>query len=235
MYDAIEYRGFAQATVESSPRYAGVPVWNGLTDEWHPTQILADLLTMREHPASRSSEISFAYLGDARFNMADSLPDRRRDARDGRPDRRAAIAVAGDELVAQAHGDCRGDRRPRHAHRRTSSRRCAASTSSTPTSGSRWARRTRSGPSGSSCSALSGQPRAMELTGNPNVRSCTACRPSTTATPRSARRSREVSASTALEVTDEVFESPASIVFDQAENRMHTIKAVMVATLGARA
>ena len=72
MYDAIEYRGFAQQTAEGLARWAGVPVYNGLTDEWHPTQILADFLTFREHVAKPLNEVVFCYLGDARFNMADS-------------------------------------------------------------------------------------------------------------------------------------------------------------------
>src|SRR3954470_11067265 len=72
MYDAIEYRGFGQETAEELARWAGVPVYNGLTDEWHPTQILADFLTMREHVPKPLEEVSFCYLGDARFNMADT-------------------------------------------------------------------------------------------------------------------------------------------------------------------
>src|SRR6516162_630648 len=72
MYDAIEYRGFAQDTAEELARWAGVPIYNGLTDEWHPTQILADFLTFREHVGKPLHEVAFCYLGDARFNMADS-------------------------------------------------------------------------------------------------------------------------------------------------------------------
>src|SRR5215468_3655901 len=72
MYDAIEYRGFAQDTAEELARWAGVPVYNGLTDEWHPTQILADFLTFREHIPKPLNDVAFCYLGDARFNMADS-------------------------------------------------------------------------------------------------------------------------------------------------------------------
>ena len=74
MYDGIEYRGYGQAIVEELGKYAGVPVWNGLTDEFHPTQILADLMTMLEHSRAKLSELSFAYLGDARNNMGNS-PD----------------------------------------------------------------------------------------------------------------------------------------------------------------
>ena len=72
MYDAIEYRGFAQETAEQLAEFAGVPIYNGLTDEWHPTQILADFLTIREHVPKPLDEVSFCYLGDARFNMADT-------------------------------------------------------------------------------------------------------------------------------------------------------------------
>ena len=73
MYDGIEYRGFAQSTVEKLAQYSGVPVWNGLTNEFHPTQILADLLTMKEHSNKPVSEIAYCYMGDARFNMGNSL------------------------------------------------------------------------------------------------------------------------------------------------------------------
>ena len=73
MYDGIEYRGFAQETVETLARYAGVPVWNGLTNEFHPTQILADMLTMIEHTTKPANEIAYCYMGDARFNMGLSL------------------------------------------------------------------------------------------------------------------------------------------------------------------
>ena len=94
MYDAIEYRGFGQDTAEELARWAGVPIYNGLTDEWHPTQILADFLTFREHVPKPLGEVVFCYLGDARFNMADSLPDRRGEARDGRPHRQPRVALA---------------------------------------------------------------------------------------------------------------------------------------------
>ena len=72
-YDGIEYRGFSQESVETLAHYAGVPVWNGLTDEWHPTQTLCDMLTMREHTSKHDEEIAFAFLGDARNNMGNSL------------------------------------------------------------------------------------------------------------------------------------------------------------------
>ena len=92
MYDAIEYRGFAQETAEA--QWAGVPIYNGLTDEWHLTQILAYFLTSREHIPKPLNEVVFCYLGDARFNMADSVSRRRGEARHGRPHRQPQVAAA---------------------------------------------------------------------------------------------------------------------------------------------
>ncbi len=92
MYDGIEYRGHGQADVETLATYAGVPVWNGLTDEWHPTQTLCDMLTMREHSGKQDGEIAFAYLGDARNNVATRCSSPVPDGH-GRADRRAAGAV----------------------------------------------------------------------------------------------------------------------------------------------
>ena len=152
MYDAIEYRGFGEKIADDLAKWAGVPVYNGLTDEWHPTQILADFLTMREHLAKPFEEMAFCYLGDARFNMADTLPRGRREARHGRPDllrpsrcgrprssprsrpsspRRAARAS---RITADVARGGAGLRLPR-----------------SPTCGSRWASRPRRGRSGSSC------------------------------------------------------------------------------------
>ena len=117
-FDGIEYRGFAQETVEILAQYAGVPVWNGLTDEFHPTQILADVLTMTEHSDKHLTEIAYCYLGDARNNMGNSLMvggcklgmDVRLCAPEHLwPDRRAGEDVPGDR---------RGDRRPADPHRR---------------------------------------------------------------------------------------------------------------------
>ena len=98
MYDAIEYRGFGETIAEELAQWAGVPVYNGLTDEWHPTQILADFLTFEEHVPKPLDEVVFCYLGDARFNMADSYLDRRREARHGSAHRQSggAVAAAGD-------------------------------------------------------------------------------------------------------------------------------------------
>ena len=151
-FDGIEYRGFGQEKVETLAAYAGVPVWNGLTDEFHPTQILADVLTMTEHCDKPLHEIAFCYLGDARNNMGNSLMvggckfgmDVRLCApRDLWPQRRPGRDLPRDR---------RGDRRPAHPDRGRRRGRARASTSSTPTSGSRWARRRASGRSGSSSS-----------------------------------------------------------------------------------
>ena len=94
MYDAIEFRGFAQDVAEELAEYSGVPVYNGLTDEWHPTQMLADFLTFTEHTDKPFAEITFCYLGDARFNMADSYLVAGREARDARPHRQPEVALA---------------------------------------------------------------------------------------------------------------------------------------------
>ena len=119
MYDAIEYRGFAQDTAEELARWAGVPVYNGLTDEWHPTQILADFLTFREHVAKPLDEVVFCYLGDARFNMADSYlvggAKLGMDVRIASP--QLALAARRDRR-ARARRSPQRDRRADHDHRR---------------------------------------------------------------------------------------------------------------------
>ena len=232
MFDGIEYRGFAQATVEDLARYAGVPVWNGLTNEFHPTQILADFLTMREHVSKPLSQVSYAYLGDARYNMGNSLlvggAKMGMDVRIVAP---KALQPAA-ELVAEC-------------------RRVAAETGARITITDDVA----AGVKG--CDFIytdiwvsMGEPdevwkeriamlkpyqvnaELMAKTGNPSCKFMH-CLPS--------YHNRETKAGEdvfrkfgmdGVEVTEEVFESPASIVFDEAENRMHTIKAVMVATLG---
>ncbi|GEM80916.1 ornithine carbamoyltransferase [Vibrio superstes] len=233
MYDGIEYRGFGQAIVEELGEYAGVPVWNGLTDEFHPTQILADFLTMQEHARGKQlHQISFAYLGDARNNMGNSLLVGA--AKMGMDIRLVAPKAywPEEELVAQC-------------------KEIAQSSGATITLTEDVA----SGVEG--CDFLytdvwvsMGEPAeaweeriavmkpyqvnmdAIKATGNPQVKFMH-CLPAfhddqTTV-------GKEIAAKygmQGLEVTDEVFESEHSIVFDEAENRMHTIKAVMVATLG---
>ncbi len=231
MYDGIEYRGYDQKIVEDLARFSGVVVWNGLTTEFHPTQILADLLTMKEHSTKPFSEMKFCYLGDARNNMGNSLMVGC--AKMG-IDFRAACpksCAPSDELVAEC-------------------RKVAAQTGAKITITEDIAEAVKD------CDFLytdvwvsMGEPddvwaerirllkpyqvttEVMKLTGNPDVKFLH-CLPSFhDLNTRVGREIYEKYGLTAMEVTDEVFESPASIVFDEAENRMHTIKAVMVATL----
>jgi ornithine carbamoyltransferase len=233
MYDGIEYRGFAQAAVEELARFAGVPVWNGLTNEFHPTQVLADLLTMREHADKPLNRVAFAYLGDARFNMGNSLLiGAAKMGMDYRTVAPAPLQPSAD-LLATA-------------------RAIAAQTGARITVTADVA----AGVAG--CDFLytdvwvsMGEPEAvwverigllepyqvntavMGMTGNPKVKFLHCLPAFHDLETEIGRKINEKHGLAAMEVTDEVFESPASIVFDQAENRMHTIKAVMVATLGA--
>jgi ornithine carbamoyltransferase len=147
MFDGIEYRGFAQATVEALARHAGVPVWNGLTDRWHPTQMLADILTMRDHSNKRVEEISFCYLGDARNNTANSL------LVTGRCSAWTSVSPHRWRCFRrQRYGPSPQGWPARRALGSASSRtwrlRSTGSTSSTPTYGCRWASQTRPGPHG---------------------------------------------------------------------------------------
>ena len=232
MYDGIEYRGFAQAIVEELARYAGVPVWNGLTNEFHPTQILADFQTMREHAKRELSGITFCYLGDARFNMGNSLLVG--GARMGMDVRLAAPNAYQPDpgLVA----DCR------RIAAETGARITITDDVDVAVKGadflysdvwvsmgepeSVWEERIQA------LKPFQINAAAMEKTGNPETRFMH-CLPAFHN--RDTRIGEEIFSKygmNGMEVTEEVFESPASIVFDEAENRMHTIKAVMVATLG---
>ncbi|MFA8298690.1 MAG: ornithine carbamoyltransferase [Hyphomicrobiales bacterium] len=233
MYDGIEYRGFGQDIVEELGKFAGVPVWNGLTNEFHPTQILADFLTMMEHTDKPLHKVAFAYAGDARNNMGNSLMV-------GAAKMGMDFRAVGpkeywptDELVAEC-------------------REIAKETGATIT----VTDKVEEGVKGADFIYTDvwvsmGEPdevweeriklllpyqvnkAMMDATGNPKCKFMH-CLP--------AFHNRETKVGEqifqkfgieAMEVTDEVFESEASIVFDEAENRMHTIKAVMVATLGA--
>lgn len=230
MYDGIEYRGYGQEKVEELAQYAGVPVWNGLTTEFHPTQILADFLTMQEHSNKPLSDISFAFLGDAKNNMGNSLMVGA--AKMGMDIR--LIAPEGhqpeDELVAQCQ-------------------QLAKQTGATitlthdPISGVKgcdfiytdvwvsmgeakeeWDKRIQ---------LMTPYQVNMELlkaTQNPNVKFMH-CLPAfhNDETTLGAQIAEKYNMQ-GLEVTEEVFESEHSIVFDEAENRMHTIKAVMVSS-----
>jgi ornithine carbamoyltransferase len=231
MYDAIEYRGFAQETAKQLAEFAGIPVYNGLTDDWHPTQTLADFLTFREHVEKPLNEISFCYLGDARFNMGNSyLVDgaklgmdvriaspsslRPRDeivelARSVAEETGAKITLTED--VAEAVGGCdvlltdvwvsMGE--PADA----------------------WAERIEL------LKPYQVNAETMAASGNPDVKFMH-CLPAFHNTETQVGKEiYDTYGLESLEVTEDVFESAASLVWDEAENRLHTIKAVMVATL----
>ena len=232
MYDGIEYRGFAQATVETLAQYAGVPVWNGLTNEFHPTQMLADFLTMIEHSAKPANQIAYCYLGDARFNMGNSLMvmgcKMGMDVRICAP----RSLWPADELIATC----------RQIAAETGARLTVTENVDEGIKGvdflhtdvwvsmgeakEVWDERIKL--------LLPYQVNAemVQKTGNPHVKFMH-CLPAFHN--RETKVGEEIYQKTGLnglEVTEDVFESERSIIFDQAENRMHTIKAIMVATLG---
>jgi ornithine carbamoyltransferase len=231
MFDGIEYRGDSQAKVEELAAYAGVPVFNGLTDDWHPTQMLADVLTMTEHSGKPLKEITFAYLGDARLNMGNSylitgallgmdvrivapksywpgqdVVDRARELAEISGARvtlteSPAEGVAGADFVATDVWVSMGE--PKDV----------------------WDERIK---------ALAPYAVTMDVlraTGNPDVRFLHCLPAFHDLDTKVGREVYETHGLESLEVTDEVFESAHSVVFDEAENRLHTIKAVMVATL----
>ena len=232
MFDAIEYRGSAQTNVEELAAYSGVPVWNGLTDEWHPTQSLCDMLTMREHSTKHDNEIAFAYLGDAHNNVGNSLL--------------IAGAMMGMDVRIVA---------PRELWNNDDV--IAAARAIAENTGARlmFTEDVAEGVAGvdfvyTDIWVSMGEPKEtwdarisallpyqvtadmLAKTGNPDVKFMH-CLPAfhdrhTTV----GEQLFQATGRDALEVTDEVFESDASIVFDQAENRMHSIKAILVATLG---
>jgi ornithine carbamoyltransferase len=233
MYDAIEYRGFAQDTAEELGKWAGVPVYNGLTDEWHPTQILADFLTFREHIPKPLNEVVFCYLGDARFNMADSYlvggAKLGMDVRIASP----KSLWPREEIVGQA----------RAAAEETGGKITITDDVAEAVKGADvlltdvwvsmgepdevWAERIEL------LMPYQVNAATMAATGNPDVKFMH-CLPAFHNTETQVGKEIfEKFGKDALEVTEEVFESPASLVFDEAENRLHTIKAVMVATLGS--
>jgi ornithine carbamoyltransferase len=231
-YDGIEYRGFAQATVETLAEYAGVPVWNGLTDEFHPTQILADVLTMTEHTYKDLPEIAYCFMGDARNNMGNSLMV-------GGCKLGMDVRLCGpkhqwpdDGLVAE----CRQIAADTGA-RLTLTDDVAEGVKdadylytdvwvSMGEPDSVWEERVKL------LKPYQVNTEAMALTGNPEVKFMHCLPAFHNTNTEVGKEMEEKFGLQGMEVTEEVFESPASIVFDEAENRMHTIKAVMVATLG---
>ncbi len=233
MYDGIEYRGFGQNIVEELAQYAGVPVWNGLTTEYHPTQVLADLLTMIEHSDKPLSQVSFAYLGDARNNMGNSLlvgaAKMGMDFRSVAPE----SVQPNKELVARAK-EIAGDTGARISITDNLDKGvkdcdflCTDVWVSMGESEEVWKERIEL------LKPYQVNAVAMEKTGNADVKFMHCL-------PAFHNRETVIGAEVfqkfgleAMEVTEEVFESDASIAFDEAENRIHTIKAVMVATLGS--
>ncbi len=233
MYDGIEYRGFAQETVEILAEYAGVPVWNGLTNEFHPTQILADMLTMQEHSDKPLGEIAYCYMGDARNNMGNSLmvggvklgmdvrlcAPRNNWPEDGLVETCRAIAEeTGAQLTLTDDVD-EGVAGVDYLHTDV--------WVSMGEPDSVWQERIEL------LMPYQVNAAAVERSGNPDVKFLH-CLP--------AFHNRETTIGEeiyqkygieSMEVTEDVFESERSLVWDQAENRMHTIKAVMVATLGS--
>jgi ornithine carbamoyltransferase len=232
MYDGIEYRGFAQDTVETLAKYAGVPVWNGLTDQFHPTQMLCDILTMTEHVDKHLGEIAYCYLGDARNNMGNSLMVM--GCKLGMDVRLCAPKALWphDDLVATC----------REIANQTGARLTLTEDVAEGVKGvdylytdvwvsmgeakEVWDERIKL------LKPYQVNRQAVELTGNPQVKFMH-CLPAFHN--RETKVGEDIYQKTgmeSLEVTEEVFESERSIVFAQAENRMHTIKAMMVATLG---
>ncbi len=232
MYDGIQYRGFEQAQVEELARYAGVPVWNGLTNEAHPTQVLADLLTMQEHSHKPLDEVSFCFLGDIGHNVGDSLM--------------IGAAKMGMDVRLAGPEECWPEEQrvevAREIARKTGARLTITEDVEAAVRGcdflytdvwvsmgesaSLWGERIQQMLPYQVNSEL------MAMTHNPHTKFMH-CLPALHNTEtKLGREIYERYGLEALEVTDDVFESDASIVFDQAENRLHTIKAVLVATLG---
>jgi ornithine carbamoyltransferase len=231
MYDGIEYRGFAQSIVEELAEYAGVPIWNGLTDEFHPTQVLADFMTMQEHCAKPLNKIKFCYLGDARNNMGNSLM--------------VGAAKLGMDFRAAAPVKCQPEQTLVN-NCRDIARNSGASITLTENPNeavkgvdflytdvwvsmgepaSVWDERIRL------LKPYQVNSEMMNRTGNPDVKFLHCLPAFHNLETKTGKEIFEKFGLTAMEVTEEVFESSASIVFDEAENRVHSIKAVMVATL----
>ena len=232
MFDGIEYRGFGQSIVEELARYAGVPVWNGLTNEFHPTQILADFLTMREHIRKPLREVSYAYLGDARYNMGNSLlvggAKMGMDVRIVAP---KALQTAR-ELVDQCQAVARetGARITITDDVEAGVKGCDFVITDVWVSMGEpaevWKERIDLLMPYQVNAAL------MAKTGNPACKFMHCLPAYHNLETKVGREVYEKFGLNGVEVTEEVFEGPQSIVFDEAENRLHTIKAVMVATLG---
>lgn len=233
MYDGIQYRGYGQSLVETLAEYAGVPVWNGLTDEFHPTQLLADLLTVQEHlPDTPLSAVKFAYIGDARNNMGNTLLE--------------AAALVGMDLRLVAPKACWPQQelvaQCQQLAQQTGGKIILTEDIAEGVQDADFLY--------TDVWVSMGEPKAvwqeriallkpyqvnmamLQQTGNPNVKFLH-CLPAfhDDQTTLGKQMAEQYGLHGGMEVTDEVFESAHSVVFDQAENRLHTIKAVMVATL----
>jgi ornithine carbamoyltransferase len=232
MFDAVEYRGFSQHVVEELARHAGVPVYNGLTDDFHPTQMLADIMTMQEHSSKALAGISYCYVGDAAFNTGNSLmvigtklgmdvricaprrlwpnPDLVETAREMAAGSGAGLTITDDIDEGVEGVDFL----------------CTDVWLSMGKPAADWKDRIEW--------LLPYQVNAKMIarTGNPDVKFMHCLPAFHDRTTTVGQQLYETYGLDALEVTDEVFESPASIVFDEAENRVHTVKAILVATLG---
>ena len=231
LYDGIEYRGHGQRAVEELARHSGVPVWNGLTDEYHPTQALADLMTMRERHAGSLAGVRLAFLGDAASNTATSLMMAAAkmgvDARFAAP--RACWPDPADRAEAEAAAAAAGGRIAVGEGIADTVAGCDFVYTDVWVSLGEpeelWAERIEQ------LRPYQVNRQIMEATGNPEARFLH-CLPAFHDLETAVGRSiHERFGLDAMEVTNEVFDSESSIVFDQAENRMHTIKALMVATL----
>ena len=232
MFDGIEYRGFAQDIVETLGAWAGVPVWNGLTDQWHPTQMLADFLTMRDHSDKPLEEVTVCYLGDARNNTASSLLVTGAllgvDIRLAAPESLLPSAEVREiaERLALSSGARITVTADHHEAVLGASFLYTDIWVSMGEPPSEWDERI------DQLLPYQINTELIRATGNPDVKFMH-CLPALHNTKTAVgRQIHDKWGLSALEVTDEVFESSASIVFDQAENRLHTIKAAMVATIG---
>ncbi|MFM6847722.1 MAG: ornithine carbamoyltransferase [Terrabacter sp.] len=230
-YDGIQYRGAGQDVVETLGAFAGVPVWNGLTDDWHPTQSLCDALTMREHAGKPDDQIAYAYLGDARFNMGNSLL--------------VTGAILGmDVRIVAPRSLWPSDDVVAIARRYAAESGARVTLTEDVAEGVRgvdfvhtdvwvsmgeakevWADRIQL------LTPYQVNAEMLAATGNPRVKFMHCLPAFHDLETKVGQDVHEQFGLEELEVTDDVFESDASVVFDQAENRMHTIKALMVATL----
>ncbi|WP_461614055.1 ornithine carbamoyltransferase [Clostridium sp. Marseille-QA1073] len=232
MYDGIEYRGYGQEIVEELAKYAGVPIWNGLTNEDHPTQILADFLTIREHFSKPLSEIKFVYAGDGRNNMANALMI-------------GAAKMGMDFRIVAPKSLFPEDELVKKCEKIISETGGKITLTDNVEEGVKdvdviytdvwvsmgepdevWEQRIKL------LMPYQVNKKMLELTENKDVKFMHCLPAFHDVKTKIGKEIYEKFGIESMEVTDEVFESSASIVFDEAENRMHTIKAVMVATLG---